>query len=71
MSHYRTIVNAGRKGRRTALEIKESYTVFQNNKFMMGIDMADKYLRYYSVVRNTVKWPNLYAKLCILQCNFV
>ena len=35
----------------------------------MGVDMADKYLRYYSVL--SVKWPNLSAKLCIPQCNFV
>jgi hypothetical protein len=35
-------VNAGRKGRRTTLEMEEPYTVFQYNKFMMGIDMADK-----------------------------
>jgi hypothetical protein len=34
-------VNAGRKGR-TALEMKEPYTVLQYNKFMMGVDMADK-----------------------------
>ena len=71
MSHYRTIMNAGRKGKRTALEIKASYTVFQYNEFMMGVDMADNYFRYYSVLRNTVKWPNLYAKLHIPQCNFV
>jgi hypothetical protein len=38
---------------------------------MIGVDMADKYLRYYSILRNTVKWPHLYAKLCIPQCNFV
>jgi len=71
MSHYRTVVNARRRGRRTALEIKALYTVFQYNKFMMGVDMADKYLRYHLVPRNTVKWPNLSAKLCIPQCNIV
>jgi len=70
MSHYRRVVNAGRRGR-TALEIKALYTVFQYNKFMMGVDMTDKYLRYHSVLRNTVKRPNLSAKLCIPQCNIV
>ena len=70
-SHYRTVVNSGRKGRRTSLEIKARYTVFQYNKFLMGIDIADKYLRYHSILRNTVKWPNLSAKLCIPQCNIV
>jgi hypothetical protein len=64
-------VKAGRKGRRTALEIKKLYTVFQNNKFMTGIYRADKYLCYYSVLRNTVEWTNVSAKLCISQCNFV
>jgi hypothetical protein len=35
-------VNAGRKGRTAALEMEEPYTIFQYNKFMMGVDMADK-----------------------------
>ena len=70
MTHYRTVVNTVRH-RRTALEIKTLYTVFQYNKFMMDVDMADKYLRYHSVLRNTVKWPNLSATLCIPQWNIV
>jgi hypothetical protein len=71
MIHLKTVVNRLRKGRITALEIKIPYTVFQYNKFMVVVHRADKYLRYHSVLRKTVKWPNVSAKVCIPQCNFV
>ena len=71
MMHDVTRVNAGRKDRRTDLEIKQPYTDLQYNKFMKNIDRADQYLTYYSVLRKTVKWPNVSAKLYILQCIFV
>jgi hypothetical protein len=45
MVHDTTVVNAGRK-RRTDLEIKKPFAVFQCIKFMKGIDRADKYLSY-------------------------
>jgi hypothetical protein len=66
-----SIVNTGKKDRRTDLEIKKPYAVFKYNTFMKGIDRADKYLSYYSVLRKTVKWPNVFAKWCTLQCIFV
>jgi hypothetical protein len=51
--HEATIVNTMQKDRKTNMEIKKPYAVFQYSKFMKGID---KYLSFYSVLRNTVKW---------------
>jgi hypothetical protein len=42
-----TVVNAGRKDRRTDLKIQKSNSVFQCSKFMMDVGMADKYLSCY------------------------
>jgi len=53
--HDATIVNKGRKDRKTDMEIKKPYAVVQYNKFMKGIEGADQYLSYYSVLRKTVK----------------
>jgi hypothetical protein len=47
----------GRK-ERTDLELKNLNAVFRCNKFMQGVDRADKYVNYYSDPRETVKWPN-------------
>ena len=63
-------MNTGKKDR-TDLEIEKPNAVFQCNKFMKGIDRADKYLSYYLGVMKTFKWPNVSAKLCTLQCIFV
>ena len=54
--HDATIVNKGRKDRKTNIEVKKPYAVVQYNKFMKGIDRADQYLSFYSVLRKTVKW---------------
>jgi hypothetical protein len=51
MIHVTTIVNKGRKDRKTNMEIKRPYAVFQNNKFIKDIDRADQYLSYYSVLK--------------------
>jgi len=48
--HDTTIVNKGRKDRKTSMEIKKSYAVGQYSKFIKGIDRADQYLSYYSVL---------------------
>jgi len=53
--HEATIVNTGRKDRKTNMVIKKPYSVVQYNKFMKGMDRAGKYLSYYSVLRKTVK----------------
>jgi len=56
MIHEATIVNTGQKDRKTNMEIKKPYAVVQYNKCMKGVDRADQYLSYYSVLRKTVKW---------------
>jgi hypothetical protein len=52
MIHDTTIVNTGRKDRKTNMVVKKPYAVFHYNKFMKGIDKADPYLSYYSVLRS-------------------
>ena len=62
-------VNTGRKDRKTNMEIKKHYAVVQYNKFMKGVEGADQYLSYYSVLRKTVKWSKkvvLYLPNCAL-----
>ena len=61
------IVNKGRKDRKTYMEIKKPYTVGQYNKFKKGIDRADQYLTFYSVLRKTVKWLKKVV-LYLLNC---
>ena len=51
-----TIVNTGQKDRKINIEIEKPYAVVQYNKSMNGIDRADQYLSYYSVLRKTAKW---------------
>jgi hypothetical protein len=69
--HYSTIVNRGRKERKINMEIKKPCAIVQYNKFVKGIDRADQYLSYYSVMKKTVKWLKkvvLYLLNCSL-CN--
>jgi len=49
-------VNNGRKDRKTSMEIKKPYAVGQYNKLVKGVDRADQYPSFYSVLRKTVKW---------------
>jgi len=53
------------------MEIKKPYAVGHYSKFIKGIDRADQYLSYYSVLKKTVKWSKkgvtISAKLCALQ----
>jgi len=67
--HDATIVNSGRKDRKTNMEIKKPYTIVQYNKFMKDVDRADQYLSYYSILRKRVKWSKkvvLYLPNCAL-----
>ena len=71
--HDATIVNTGRKDRKTNMEIKKPYAVVQYNKFIKGIDRLEQYLSYYSVLRKTVKWSKnvvLYLLNCALFNTF-
>ena len=70
--HDATIVNKGRKDRKTNTEIKKLYAVVQYHKIIKGVDRADQYLSYYLVLKKTVNLSkNLVlfsAKICALQC---
>jgi len=48
MIHDATVVNTGRRDRKTNEEIKKLYIV-QYNKFVKDIDRADQYLGYHSI----------------------
>ena len=68
-NHVATNVNTGRRDRKTNVEIKKPYAVVQYGKFMKGIDRADQYLSFYSVLRKTAKWSKrvvLYLLNCVL-----
>ena len=65
--HDATIVNKERKDRKTNMEVKKPYAVVQYNKFMKGLDRADQYLCFYSVLRKTVKW-SIKVVLYLLNC---
>ena len=69
MIHDATIVNTGRKDRKTIMEIKKPYAVVQYDNFMKGIYRAVQYLSYYSVLGKTVK---LLKKVvfCLLKWSF-
>ena len=53
--HDTTTVNTGRKEKKTNMEMKMSFAIDQYSKFMKGIDKADQYVSYYSVLTKTVK----------------
>jgi len=66
--HDATIVNKGRKDRKTNMEIKKPYAVVQHNKFIKGVDRADQYFSFYSVLRKTIKW-SIKEVLYLLNCS--
>jgi hypothetical protein len=49
-----TIVNTGRKDRKTNMEIKKPFSLVQYNKFVKVIERSDQYLSYCSILRKTV-----------------
>jgi hypothetical protein len=67
--HDATIVNTGRKDRKTNMEIKKPYAIVQYNKLMKGVDRADQYLIYYSILRKSVKWSKRVV-LYLTNCAF-
>jgi hypothetical protein len=46
---------------------KKPLCICQYNLFMKGVDRADEYLSYYSLLRKTVKWPKKVA-LWLTNC---
>jgi len=56
------------------MEIKTLYAAVQYNKFIKGVDRADQYLTYYSVLKKTVKLSKkvvLYLLNCVLFNAFI
>jgi hypothetical protein len=49
-------VNTGKIDRKTSEEINKPNCIVQYKKYMKGVDRADQYLSYSSIVRKTVKW---------------
>jgi len=64
--HDATIVNTGRKDKKN-MEIKKPYAIVQYSEFMKGIDRADQYLSYYSILRESVNWSKKMV-LYLLNC---
>jgi len=67
MIHDATLVNEGRKDRKTNMEIKKPYVVGQFSKFIKGVERANQYLSFYSLLRKTVKWSK---KVVLYLLNF-
>ena len=65
--HYTNIENTGRKDRKTNMVMKKPYAVIQYNKLMKGMDRAEHYLSYHSVLRKIVKW-SIMVLLHLLNC---
>jgi hypothetical protein len=65
--HDATVVNTGRKDRKTNMEIKKPYAVVQYNKFMNGIDRADHYLSSEENCKMVEKGGTVSAKVCAPQ----
>ncbi|EFN76502.1 PiggyBac transposable element-derived protein 4, partial [Harpegnathos saltator] len=52
---------------KTKQEIIKPHSVIDYNKYMMGVDLANQYLSYYSIMRKTVKWTKK-TVLLLLNC---
>jgi hypothetical protein len=69
MIQIATIVNKGKKNRKTNMEIKKPHAVGQYNIFINGVDRVDQYLSHCSVLKKTVKCSKkvvLYLLNCVL-----
>jgi len=56
--HDSTMVDVPRRNEEVK---KKTIFIFQYNIFMKGVDRANQYLSYYSLLRKTVKWPKKVA----------
>jgi len=55
--HDSTMVDVPRRNE----EVKKPVCIFHYNMFMKGVDRADQYLSYYSLLRKTVNWQKKVA----------
>ena len=68
--HEATVVNTGRKDRKTNMEIKKPYAVVQYNKFMKGRPVPQLLLSSEGNCKMVEKSGTVSAKLCAPQCIF-
>jgi hypothetical protein len=54
--HETTNVSTRQKDRKTNMEIERPYAIFLYNTFMKGVNRADQYLSFYSVLWKNAKW---------------
>jgi len=60
--------------RNTREKIVKPNALIDYNKYMKGVDWADQYLSYYSILRQTIKWTKkvtMYLINCALLNSFV
>jgi hypothetical protein len=65
-----TIVNKGRKDRKTNMEIKKPHAVGHYSMFIKGVERPDQYVSHRSVLKKTKMFKEggtVSAKLCPLQ----
>ena len=67
-THDATIVNTGRKDKKTNMEIKKPYAIVQYNKFMKGRPVPQLLLNSEEKCTMVKKDGTVSAKLCTLQC---
>lgn len=56
-----------RKERKRGGSVKKPSCILEYNKYMKGVDRADQYLSYYSILRKTMKWSKKVV-LWLLNC---
>lgn len=65
--HSSIILESGNIDWKTKLRIQKPQSIIEYNKYMKGVDRADQYLSYYSIIRRTKKWTKR-AVMYLLNC---
>lgn len=65
--HTGELTNTKKVHWKTKQEIIKPQSVIDYNKYMMGVDLADQFLSYFSIMRKTVKWTKK-TVLFLLNC---
>ncbi|CAK9829883.1 PiggyBac transposable element-derived protein 4 [Anthophora retusa] len=65
--HSAELTNTTKVHWKTKQAIIKPQSVIEYNKYMMGVDLADQFLSYYSILRKTVKWTKK-TVLFLLNC---
>ena len=65
--HDTSVSNIGKKNRETGEDIVKHVCINQYNARMKGVDRADQYLSYYSILMKTMKWTKKVV-LYLINC---